>query len=192
MSNLFSRFRRSLLHNTIEPDTTNEKQASIPTPNYRIRVEMLQLAVLIAMPSPRRSRRKNSVSKLENLDPDDDEKESDDELPDMVFGVARVNYRQPPSTLLPLQPKQAWCGSVLNSSFLVLLSSSLCYYRIRSPYGQQRPVSQPILIIDFGRPKHEYPHQLTLFVLRDTIIIISSVASLSNIVFSHPQCVLFV
>ena len=102
MTNLFSRFRRSLiLHNTLEPDTIDEKQASIPsTPNYRIRVEMLQLAVLISMPSPRKSQRKNP-------DLDDDEKESDDELPSMVFGVTRVNYRQPPSpTLLPLQPKQ--------------------------------------------------------------------------------------
>ena len=105
MSNLFSRFCRSiLLHNTThEPDVTNETQTPIPsTPNYRIRVEMLQLAVLVAMPSPRRSRRNNPI--LEKvLDLDDDEKESDDDLPDMVFGVTRVNYRQPPSPTL--QPK---------------------------------------------------------------------------------------
>ena len=107
MSNLFSRFRRALpLHNTLEPDATNEKQDPKPsTPNYRVRVEMLQLAVLIAMPSPPRSQRKNSILENLDLDPDDDEKESDDELPDMVFGVARVNYRQPPSPTLQLQPK---------------------------------------------------------------------------------------
>lgn len=94
MTNIFSRFRRPLFHNAVEPNVTNEKQA--PTPNYRIRVEMLQLAVVIEMPSPRKSQRKNS-----NLDLDDDE--NDDGLPDMVFGVARVNYRQPPSPTL--QPK---------------------------------------------------------------------------------------
>jgi len=113
MSNFFSRFRvrRSsiLSHDTtFEPDVTNnETQTPIPsTPNYRIRVEMLQLAVLVAMPSPRRSRRENPILE-KDPDLDDDEKESDDELPDLVFGVTRVNYRQPSSpTSLPLQPKQ--------------------------------------------------------------------------------------
>jgi hypothetical protein len=102
MTNIFSRFRPISLHNTLEPD---EKQAPIPsTPNYKIRVEMLQLAVLIAMPSPRRSQ-KDSVLENLDLDPDDDEKESD-ELPNIVFGVTRVNYRQSPNpTLPPLQPK---------------------------------------------------------------------------------------
>lgn len=65
---------------------------------------MLQLAVLVAMPSPRtRSRRKDPILEKDlDLDPDDDEK--DDELPDVVFGVTRVNYQQPPSPTL--QPKQ--------------------------------------------------------------------------------------
>jgi hypothetical protein len=112
MSNFFSRFRvrRSILsHNaTFEPYVThNETQTPIPsTPNYRIRVEMLQLAVLVAMPSRRRSRRENPISE-KDPDLDDDEKESDDELPDLVFGVSRVNYRQPSSpTSPPPQPKQ--------------------------------------------------------------------------------------
>ena len=102
----FSRFRHPLsLHNTPEPEDTDEKQPPIPsTPNYKIRVEMLQLAVLIAMPSPRRSQ-KDSILENLDLDPDDDGKESD-QLHDIVFGVTRVNYRQPSNfTLLPLQPK---------------------------------------------------------------------------------------
>lgn len=105
----FSRFRRSLsLHNTPEPDVTNEKQVPIPSeslPNYRVRVEMLQLAVLIAMPSPHRSLRKNAILEKLDMDHDDYEKESDDLLPNVVFGVTRVNYRQPSSPTSPLQPK---------------------------------------------------------------------------------------
>jgi len=61
---------------------------------------MLQLSVLISMPSPNRSQKKNHI--LENIDPDQDEEEADDEdseLPNVVFGVTRVNYRQPKSTL---------------------------------------------------------------------------------------------
>jgi hypothetical protein len=94
------------LNSALEPDDTNEKQTPIPSaPNYRIRVEMLQLAVLIAMPSPHNSQRKDSISEKMDIDKDDDEKESDDILPEMMFGVTRVNYQQPlSSSTLPLQP----------------------------------------------------------------------------------------
>jgi hypothetical protein len=106
-STLFSRIRHSLsLNNALEPDdTSNEKHTPKPsTPNYRVRVEMLQLAVLIAMPSPHNSQRKDTISEKLDMDQDDEEKESDDVLPEMVFGVTRVNYRQPSSPTLPLQP----------------------------------------------------------------------------------------
>ena len=66
---------------------------------------MLQLAVLIAMPSPHNSQRKNSILEKLDLDTDDDEKESYYVLPEMVFGVTRVNYRQPSSPTLPPEPK---------------------------------------------------------------------------------------
>ena len=105
--NFISRFRRSPSPNALQSNVTNEKQPSSPsTPNYRVRVEMLQVAVFIAMPSPNRSQRKNHI--LDKTDPDPDD-ESDDELPNIVFGVTRVNFRQPKSipspTLPPLQPE---------------------------------------------------------------------------------------
>ncbi|KAF8817031.1 hypothetical protein BYT27DRAFT_7247596 [Phlegmacium glaucopus] len=106
MTNLFTRFRRQSLHDVEELVHTNangEKQA--PGPNYKIRVEMLQLSVFISMPSPHRSQKKHQI--LENTDPDRDEEEADDEdpeLPNMVFGVTRVNYRQPKSTQSPTLP----------------------------------------------------------------------------------------
>ena len=106
-SKFFSRVRHSLsLNSSLEPDVINEEQTPIPsTPNYRIRVEMLQLAVLIAMPSPHNSPKKDPILEKLDPDPDKDEKESDDVLPEMVFGVTRVNYRQPSSPTLPPQPR---------------------------------------------------------------------------------------
>jgi hypothetical protein len=102
MMNLFSRFRRSPLHHDsaqtelAHTDAKNAKQG----PNYRIRVEMLQLSVLILMPSPNKSQRKNHM--LDNTDVEKEEADDEDsELPDMVFGVTRVNYRQPKSIVQP-------------------------------------------------------------------------------------------
>jgi len=104
MSNFLTRFRRRASPNIPQSNVTNEQQTA--TPNYKIRVEMLQLAIFIAMPSPDKSHRKKQ--NLENNDPDPDE-ESHDKLPEVAIGVARVNYRQPKSvpspTLPPLQPK---------------------------------------------------------------------------------------
>ena len=114
-SKFFSRIRNSLsLNRSLEPESpdvvlnNNENQTPIPstTPNYRIRVEMLQLAVLITMPSPHNNApRKNPILEKLDLDADDDEKESNDVLPEMVFGVTRVNYRQPSSSTLPPEPR---------------------------------------------------------------------------------------
>lgn len=109
MTNCFARFcQLSVLDiDGTEPVRTDAKgtkqDPSGSTPNYRIRVEMLQLSVLISMPSPNRSQKKNSI--LESADLDRDEEETDDkdlELPNMVFGVTRVNYRQPKSTPSPM------------------------------------------------------------------------------------------
>lgn len=86
----------------VQPNANGAKQPSSgTTPNYRIRVEMLQLSVLISMPSQNKSQRKNHI--LEKTDLDRDEEEDDEsELPNMVFGVTRVNYRQPKPTPTPL------------------------------------------------------------------------------------------
>ena len=98
---------------------------------------MLQLAVLIAMPSPHNSPKKDPILEKLDPDPDKDEKESDDVLPEMVFGVTRVNYRQPSSPTLPPQPRPTWCGSVLNSlSFRHLR----CIVVVRSPHGARVPL----------------------------------------------------
>ena len=116
--NSFPRIRYSLsLNSSLEPDVISEKQIPIPsTPNYRIHVEMLQLAVLIVMPSPHNSPRKNSTLEKLNLDPDDDEKESDDVLPEMVLDKS---YR--------LQPRPTCCGSDLILEFSFILSSPVHY-----------------------------------------------------------------
>lgn len=113
MMNLISRFRRPPLQSSqntelVHSGANGTKQApSGSAPNYRIRVEMLQLSVLISMPSPNKSLRKNHI--LENTDPDRDEDEEVDdegsELPNIVFGVTRVNYRQPKSTPSSALPK---------------------------------------------------------------------------------------
>ncbi|KAH9480444.1 hypothetical protein JR316_0007044 [Psilocybe cubensis] len=73
----------------------------IPNPaiTYKVRVEMLQVSVLIAMPCQNRSIKKGKAldpitNDIETEDEDDDE---DAPLPNLVFGVTRVNYRQPKS-----------------------------------------------------------------------------------------------
>jgi len=99
ISNLFTRFPRPSLPNIFQSNVTNEQQAPTPsTPNYKIRVEMLQLAIFIAMPSQDKSHRKKHS--LENNDPDPD----DDKLPEVAIGVTRVNYRQPKSAPSPTLP----------------------------------------------------------------------------------------
>lgn len=89
----------------------NDVQLTSPTPSgtYKVRVEMLQVSVLVAMPSPGHAMRKRAKFDRTHFPPtsdvngityhDDDESgdETDDEeegtvLPELVFGVARVNY----------------------------------------------------------------------------------------------------
>jgi len=95
-SNLFARFRRSPPSSNAN-ETTGAPSGTIP--NYRIRVEMLQLSMLISMPSPNR---KNHM--LEKTEEEADDEGS--ELPNLVFGVTRVNYRLPKSASSPILPPQ--------------------------------------------------------------------------------------
>ncbi|PPQ91682.1 hypothetical protein CVT25_012895 [Psilocybe cyanescens] len=72
--------------------------AGTPAITYKVRIEMLQVSVVIAMPSQDRTIKKNKAldsmekNEIETEDEDDDE---DSSLPEIVFGVTRVNYRQP-------------------------------------------------------------------------------------------------
>ncbi|KAF8158398.1 hypothetical protein B0H34DRAFT_454599 [Crassisporium funariophilum] len=101
-------------------NATAAAAAAGATPGYRVRVEMLQISVLIQMPSPSRSQRKNTrldkkTKEIEDDDEEDEEEEGEGELPYMVFGVTRVNYRQPKvssasGTALPVQGKQPTAG----------------------------------------------------------------------------------
>ncbi|KAF8964370.1 hypothetical protein BDZ97DRAFT_1919057 [Flammula alnicola] len=84
--------------------TANAATPTATTTGYKVRVEMLQVSVLISMPSPSRAAKKNakldrmgSYSDIIELDDDDDddEEDRDEPLPELVFGVTRVNYRQP-------------------------------------------------------------------------------------------------
>lgn len=52
---------------------------------------MLQISVLIAMPTPTRPIN-SSRSSLEKFDNDEDEDRS---IPDVVFGITRLPYKQP-------------------------------------------------------------------------------------------------
>ncbi|KDR82759.1 hypothetical protein GALMADRAFT_220749 [Galerina marginata CBS 339.88] len=93
-----------------EPASTAETKT---TTSYKVRVEMLQVSVLIAMPSQNRTIRKNAVldrvgrADIEEDDDDDDDDDAENVLPELVFGITRVHYRQskagksaanPPST----------------------------------------------------------------------------------------------
>ena len=131
-NNFLTRIRRSSLHDArgtqLPRDNAGatKRTASGLASNYRIRVEMLQLSVLISMPSANKSKRKNHI--LEKTDPDRDEDDEDLELPNMVFGVTRINYRQPTSTLGPthlphtkINDAPIWRGVVLNSASFLLL-----------------------------------------------------------------------
>lgn len=53
--------------------------------HYKVRVEMLQVATLIAMPSPNRARRKTSFDMTEN--------ENEELLPELALGVTRAPQR---------------------------------------------------------------------------------------------------
>ncbi|CAA7261492.1 unnamed protein product [Cyclocybe aegerita] len=78
---------------------------------YKVRVEMLQVSVLIAMPSPSRTAQKNArLDARKSLDGHDlEEEEEDDEgkLPEVVIGVTRINHRQPKSQCPAIPPSPA-------------------------------------------------------------------------------------
>jgi len=97
------------------PPAINDQLAS-PAPNgtYKVRVEMLQVSVLVAMPSLGHTLRKNArLDRNRAVPPNSDVNaityhhhrhestdESDDDeegavLPELVFGVARMNYPKP-------------------------------------------------------------------------------------------------
>lgn len=61
---------------------------------------MLQVAVLIAMPSQSRVIRKNAIfdnADKNAIEEEDDDDEEESKLPELVLGTTRVNYRQPKS-----------------------------------------------------------------------------------------------
>lgn len=94
--------------------------APIAPAGYKIRVEMLQVAVLIAMPSQNRFQRKNArldryghsiaeevlSSSDEGDDDDDDEKPP---LPELLMGVTRVRY--PAAAKGPLRSRNTPLGA---------------------------------------------------------------------------------
>ncbi|RDB17916.1 hypothetical protein Hypma_000922 [Hypsizygus marmoreus] len=57
----------------------------------RVRMDMLQVSVLIAMPTSNRPTTP-SLHKLDDYDYDDDDDE-DDEIPEVVFGITRLPYK---------------------------------------------------------------------------------------------------
>jgi hypothetical protein len=94
------------------PDTNVQLATPAPTGTYKVRVEMLQISVLVAMPSPGHAMRKNArLDRLRSLptsdinaityhDNDESGDETDEEeegtvLPELLFGVTRVNYPKP-------------------------------------------------------------------------------------------------
>lgn len=81
---------RSLLRRT-SPPPEQPLIAQPEKPLYRIRTEMIQVAVLVAMPS--RPLDDNSTEKRSMQDGYDDEQN----LPELVIGVTRI-YHRPPKT----------------------------------------------------------------------------------------------
>lgn len=80
----------SLFHRRTSPPPTQPLIAQPEKPLYRIRTEMLQVGVLVAMPS-RPLLDDNSTEKQSMQDGYDDEQN----LPELVIGVTRMYYRPP-------------------------------------------------------------------------------------------------
>jgi len=88
--------RRRARHVTVPAGPETPAPSGLPP---KIRVEMLQISTLIAMPSPSRSQRKNQALALERKllatsDAQSSDYEDDEEEPplcDIVFGVTRVH-----------------------------------------------------------------------------------------------------
>jgi len=96
---LFSRLRRQQDPATLPEGIEHTQYPIVPVP--KTRVEMLQISVLIAMPSQDKSMRKNAL--LDSISPDDDDEAP---LPELALGINKVSYRHkilhpqstPPST----------------------------------------------------------------------------------------------
>ena len=96
---LFSRLRRQQDSATPSEGIEHTQYPLVPVP--KARVEMLQISVLIAMPSQDKSMRKNAL--LDSTSPDDDDEAP---LPELALGINKVSYRHktldaqstPPST----------------------------------------------------------------------------------------------
>ena len=73
--------------------------------SVKVRVEMLQVSVLIAMPSRDRMQKKDYMSRKSFDGAEEDD--SEEPLPEMVFGVARMNYRHPSQTSGTTTPPMA-------------------------------------------------------------------------------------
>ena len=80
----------SLFRRTTPPPPEQPLIAQPEKPLYRIRTEMLQVGVLVAMPS-RPLLDNNSTEKQSTQDGYDDEQN----LPELVIGVTRMHYRPP-------------------------------------------------------------------------------------------------
>ena len=69
---------------------TSAQSPSSPAAIHRYRTEMLQVSVLVAMPSRIRSQRKNIPPELKKLDDDDDDEEP---LPELALGITKVHRK---------------------------------------------------------------------------------------------------
>lgn len=92
------------------PGLPNTAASSTPG-SYKVRVEMIQVSVLIAMPSSSRAQKKYAFDDSKpSFDQVDDE--SEEPLPEVAVGIARLNYRQvkpltPPTTAPSTMPATA-------------------------------------------------------------------------------------
>ncbi|KAG5640144.1 hypothetical protein DXG03_000931 [Asterophora parasitica] len=91
-------FRRDDTTPPLVHDTPDEKTVNKPP---RVRVDMLQISVLIAMPSPRRPPLLNDSSSSIVKHSDDADDEDQCHIPDVVFGVTRLPFKHTTATLTP-------------------------------------------------------------------------------------------
>ncbi|KAG5640160.1 hypothetical protein DXG03_000885 [Asterophora parasitica] len=91
-------FRRDDTTPPLVHDTPDEKTVNKPP---RVRVDMLQVSVLIAMPSPRRPSLLNDSSSSIVKHSDDTDDEERGHIPDVVFGITRLPFKHTTATLAP-------------------------------------------------------------------------------------------
>jgi hypothetical protein len=91
--------RHGLLHTFLRAVRTHDAESSLtsaePEKPARPKVDMLQVSVLISMPSVNRPGN-CSTSSLGKADEDEEDEET---IPEVVFGVTRLPYKPPPEQL---------------------------------------------------------------------------------------------